>query len=444
MVTQGANTALAGCTTSNVHVTRDKNNKLMLGGRHGARFRCQNQVSSNRNPRLTRIRAGLAVIRKAVNTKNRLSFHSMLAIAYHKISNRSAQAQTWKRDPKTICRSHQFVAAAYIRTQALVCAHILQEELPTWAVAHTMWDETGERLIVDSASTQGGVWQVLVVKLSCAWGCRSQATRYVDFVLPPVPIPTTSSAAIWQAMRFHPMLAAAHEFKTRLLNAANLAFDMHSSDYASGNLKLDAHDMAISPSSWLKETFHCRNHQNHLVATMPMVSCIGIEFLNNLYAAATFLRTSCHWLRSTVSCKSFVTANMQRRYGPPPAADVEFAKELKSYLLANHNVEQIAANGSSHYRSGLPTRPVIRRHSKVAYSKRVEQFFHIYNGGYSESSGLVHVVAGHPWWPPCNVCRCTACRWCLLQASGQRQVHVNICSSLFFGVRFSYGWQSIA
>ena len=47
VVTQVANTALAGCTTSNVHVTRDKNNKLMLGGRHGARFRCQNQVSSH-------------------------------------------------------------------------------------------------------------------------------------------------------------------------------------------------------------------------------------------------------------------------------------------------------------------------------------------------------------------------------------------------------------
>ena len=109
-------------------------------------------------------------------------------------------------------RYHKFIANVSLRSQWATVKVFLEHQRPTWSASFIMWDETSQRMML--ASKESAV-QTLVVKAWLAWGSGG-AHDSQQFVIPPMPIPTTSAAALWDAMHFHPFMADLRAHKAKL------------------------------------------------------------------------------------------------------------------------------------------------------------------------------------------------------------------------------------
>jgi hypothetical protein len=105
--------------------------------------------------------------------------------------------------------------------------HYLESRPPDWACAHLMWDETGERLVVDllgnknnvfrgvagrgkvTLASQESLWHVFVARASVSWGWAANfESPRVQLMFPPLPLTSTIGEALWSGLVLHDAVAA--------------------------------------------------------------------------------------------------------------------------------------------------------------------------------------------------------------------------------------------
>ena len=150
---------------------------------------------------------------------------------------------------------------------------------PDWACVHLMWDETQEKLTLGSRGRKRGtmtlangeecVCHILVSRLTFAWGWGLDHTQKVQVVLPAVPLASTGAESLWTLFT-HPAFKDAWSFRDALFARAGISLELHSSDDASGNDRLDAHFKNVRGD--LAERLKCRNHQVNLIGQVRLRS----------------------------------------------------------------------------------------------------------------------------------------------------------------------------
>lgn len=299
------------------------------------------------------------------------------------------------------------VAHITLRTQAVLfdkVSTMFGSGTPDWAVVHMAWDETSERLSLDSMSkmipspddplrsivakmsyAQASLWQVLVCRVTFLWGWSDGRSQRYQAVAPPIPLPSTSAEAIWSGLFDHPCMADINKFKKALLSTVMessplLPIELHSSDDACGNDRFDAH--YLQSSEHLVQRFKCMNHQSNLVLTL-LYAVIGLDLMHGIFAASKFLRMGPYYFRCILAVRRFVVLFMDVLPGDPPPEDQSFAKEFQEYMLS-------AADTQSEDRSSQ-----VDGKRRAHLKSQLAAFFAIFNGSFSRADGrLVHFCKG--------------------------------------------------
>ena len=120
-----------------------------------------------------------------------------------------------------------------------------------------MWDETGERLMVDllgnvlrgvagrgnvTHASQESMWRVLVARVSASWGWAAYfESQRLQLMFPPLPLSSTTAEALWSGLVLHYAFVAFQEIMNAVLARAIFGIEVHTSDDASSNEWFHAH-----------------------------------------------------------------------------------------------------------------------------------------------------------------------------------------------------------
>jgi hypothetical protein len=370
--------------------------RLQLGAK-AKRVRCRQQ-------RLGRF-ALRSLEREATRSGGRRTETQIVKVAMEKTTNISALCLAHRRGRATVRRHATIVARVCLQRQAgelLRIGREVKSKPPTWCTCTTVWDETGQRMVVGDFDDAGS-WQILVVKMSFAWGwqddasilstedvegdTRDERVESFEMLVAQMPVSSTSAESLFAALNAHPRMHDAMAFKRGLMSSAETeAIDIALSDAAAGNLRYFAHDVATDLAETPKFHVLCFNHQAHLIAMQLLCGVFEVSFLNEMYAAALFVRMACNFLRMKAHLPRFVDKRLRRVVGEPPARDRYFAEQAIDYLLANYHCEDRAGDG-------LPANP--KKRGRRPPEECVRFFFAIFNGGYDSITGeLIHYCAG--------------------------------------------------
>ena len=118
-----------------------------------------------------------------------------------------------------------------------------------------------------------------------------------NFLLPPIVVPSTSAAAMYQALRGHPSYLKFQRALYILRAHAHIRGFLLESDAAYGNEKLVAHIMRQMPcGAHLCAWKTCHSHRNMHVET-SVVSAVDARLLGQLYSLCAFVKTASHFYR---------------------------------------------------------------------------------------------------------------------------------------------------
>ncbi len=298
---------------------------------------------------------------------------------------------------KTARRVGRAVAHITLRSQAVLLKSILKDlesKPPNWACCHLMWDETGEKVVVDvmgnvlrrafgqgsnNLAVQESLWHVLVARVSFSWGWATTASQRVQLICPPLPLATTKAESLWAGLFSHSAFGDIWAFKEALFARAGLAIDLHTSDDASSNNKLHAH--FTNTVGDLHCRLKCLSHQTNICMT-TLYSTVGMDLLHLLFCSTMFLRAGNYYLRCVLAARQFVQANLRVISGPPPEHDVQLAMELQDYFQRNYCVEKKAHQSKA--------RPMDRKD----WERSLHEFFAVWNGSLKDDGCLTHYCLG--------------------------------------------------
>jgi hypothetical protein len=131
-----------------------------------------------------------------------------------------------KASCRTIKSVEDLVAHISLWLQAILLRMMLSHlrmAPPDWSVFHLMWDETGERLVVDVLGNmtaledfadrreqflkamrgECSLWQVLVMRCTSVWGYASGTCMQCMFTAPPPPLSKVGAEALWAGLVQH-------------------------------------------------------------------------------------------------------------------------------------------------------------------------------------------------------------------------------------------------
>ena len=320
-----------------------------------------------------------------------LSPKLLLAIATTPDTAHSAKLHSVSR--KTVRRVSACVADITLQLQSRLLQDLaggLELHPPDWACAHLMWDETQEKLTLGSRGRKSGTmtlangeecaWHILVSRLTFAWGWGLDHTQKVKVVLPAVPLASTGAESLWTLFT-HPAFKDAWSFRDALFARAGISLELHSSDDASGNDRLDAHFKNVRGD--LAERLKCRNHQVNLIEK-SVYAAIGPDLLHSLFCSTMFVRSGSYFLRCMLAVRKHVHINLRVREGPAPVAEAALVSELADYLKTHHWRERKAHQSK---------RSQAQDHT--CYEADVDECLGFLNGALHERSGkLVHYCCG--------------------------------------------------
>ena len=305
----------------------------------------------------------------------------MLSIASGACKNRLAIASVYKVSPQTIRRSHYTVAQVYLQLEQMVHAaahrHLSQSSSIDFACVHDRWDETGQRLAVPLTGADcmqaSSVWQVFVFRKRILWGSLApdgavSKTYFMDFVVPPIPLLSTSAKCIYSAMSEHPSLKSANRLCDAILKKATWAFRFQEPDGATGNDKCHAFTAQLMKSlSILDGCLVCSNHSNQLAVGTVMIAGgwyegVAYPVLNNLYRMSLYLRMGQHFVRLIAATPELVRSSHLSNEPPPPEARL-FSKEMIDLMVTSY--------GRTHD---------VKPERKAAFSNQCSEFFNLFNG----------------------------------------------------------------
>ena len=114
--------------------------------------------------------------------------------------------KVYKLSSRSVRRVEDSVAHILLRLQSIFLARI--QLVVSWACSHWMFDETGEKLVVNAnflpqAKGAESKWEVMVIRLVCLWGDDYGNCQRFIFNIPPMPLSSTSAAALWAALMKH-------------------------------------------------------------------------------------------------------------------------------------------------------------------------------------------------------------------------------------------------
>lgn len=127
---------------------------------------------------------------------------------------------------------------------------------PTFVVARTAWDETGEQFTMSMVSAgrpdlqpeqQRSTWTVMVarVRLIIGWAPTADENEFQigdwTLVLPPIVVRTPAASELYYALYHSPMLRPVMLAKFVIMQSAAIAIDLSETDHHSANCKLEAH-----------------------------------------------------------------------------------------------------------------------------------------------------------------------------------------------------------
>ena len=160
-------------------------------------------------------------------------------VAFDKRRNRSADADTYRVSRQTVMRGLILTCQSVLEQQMA-----LMRDFALWAVAHKphaaaaglCWDETGQTLALGKQLVHGvelglqqqrSTWNVLVARLHFCIAFTNGVKLFREMILPPVPLATNSSAAIYLGLRKHPLTRALMDYVDKILQAADHSILLH-------------------------------------------------------------------------------------------------------------------------------------------------------------------------------------------------------------------------
>ena len=159
-----------------------------------------------------------------------LSLSEMLHLAFAKGFNRSHIALQFDISRKTVSR-FCFVTARTVLEMLLKqfteLVDFMEQHGPDFCVATVMWDETGQKLKLDAVrgtlpQQQSSTWQVLVSRVQVAVGWIGGMKMYKEFIMPPLPLASNSSAHVYNGLFRHCLTAPLLNLVRRLCLAAKV------------------------------------------------------------------------------------------------------------------------------------------------------------------------------------------------------------------------------
>ena len=178
-------------------------------------------------------------------------------------------------------------------------------------------------------------------------GLERRPAQHIIMTLPPFAVTSVSADSLWATALRHPRLDATNRFGDKLLELADMKFDLGAQDGASGNLRMEAHELNVLPKDLIKSKFWCRNHVQQLVHGDVSAGAFGLDFISKLMTCSLFFRMGCNWVRMSSSRglrSYFESGGLIRVMTQPTAADVMMAQELADYFVANRHYESHAAH----------------------------------------------------------------------------------------------------
>ena len=202
-----------------------------------------NEAKIGRAPELkvvqTRARFQLCSEARKASRRRALNALDLCRIAFDKRRNRAADSDAYMVSKATV-----------LRGLVLTCHTVLEQQLAmmrdfaSWVVAHKpdaaaaglCWDETSQILALGKKSVHGtelglqqqrSSWNVLVARLHFCVAFRNGPKIYREMVLPPVPLPSNSSAEIYLGLRKHPLSRGLIDYVQDILLAARHRIMLH-------------------------------------------------------------------------------------------------------------------------------------------------------------------------------------------------------------------------
>ena len=208
----------------------------------------------------------------------------------------------------------------------------LRRRPPGWCLRSTLWDETGQRLVLAPISELGSscqiaTWQVLVVRTRFCWGWFAEERPSVacpvmayEPIIPPMPLVSNAAPHLFSGLFRHTVTSATNCFMRELRSLSKVSSDIFESDGATANEKMYAH-VGHEDSGHLL----CGNHGNHLgemqtvsVAMYENIGARALNGVNDLYASVLFFRSQGNFLRLICSVRKALDEALVIRVGPPP------------------------------------------------------------------------------------------------------------------------------
>ena len=225
-------------------------------------------------------------------------------MVYESLTTTKTLAHFYKVSPNTVRRTMKSTALVLITVQNLLMSTftpLLRTMPPDYANAVMSWDETGERLTLDSLSSgtsesKQSVWQVMVLKFRLSWGWidfnkSGPRSQWLDLILPPFALISTAAESLCAQLFHHPIMKPVHAFMQQLFSAAKISFSLREVDGAFSNDRLEAHLLQLGKtSSQLDASFYCRNHSHNLI-TIFHCGLVGLKLTCELFTLAVFLGT---------------------------------------------------------------------------------------------------------------------------------------------------------
>ena len=186
--------------------------------------------------------------------------------------------------------------------------------------------------------------------LVIGWG-TGEVVEY-PLLRPPAPLLDTTSGSIHEGltMSLYPKsyIACLHALVVRILDSAEVGFELFGSDGAYSNLRLLAHlgharhhALQASPEKegTLFDSSLCMNHRAGLVEGSA-VAMMTLKCVATLYATSCFLHMGNHFSRLVLSSDFFASKIAVRARSTPPQFAKDYNEELLSYFRDNHKREK--------------------------------------------------------------------------------------------------------
>ena len=211
--------------------------------------------------------------------------------------------------PRTVVRMRHLMAEFILESQLLLIGALVMLtsiHRPLICITREAWDETGHLCLFRTDSDQSASecrsrWEIMVLRVSLCLVWHSSSglqPLFMEFVVPPVVIPSTSAANMYYSLRYHPAFAKFQSALAILRSHARLKGYLLETDAAYANEKLIAYFLMNAPSTvdHLIAWKCCHSHKNMHVENMVLAS-VNKTLLGKLYSMCAFLHSGTNWAR---------------------------------------------------------------------------------------------------------------------------------------------------